>query len=159
MIRGVLRALASIHRLNVVHRDLKPENIIIRRRRKEHTQAVDAPTLARPNLAQVVLVDFGLATFLDSDKPPVLKRCGTAGYFAPESLRKGESAPVPSAKLDIYSAGIILYEMIYGVNPFVKGQEVPIKDALTTNRKGKVDFGLNPIVQDFPEGTLEFISN
>jgi len=148
VIRGVLRVLAYIHRMNVVHRDLKPENIMVRR--KEAHQAIDAPSPKQKG-AQVVLIDFGFAADIESNKPALLKRCGTVGYIAPECLKRADLDPVPSPKADIYSAGIILYEMIYGINPFLADPSIPRKEALQNNRKGKVEFNVKPIVHDFPE--------
>ncbi|MCP4658026.1 MAG: serine/threonine protein kinase [bacterium] len=97
-------ALAAAHRAGVVHRDLKPDNIFL------------VPT---GNGIRVVLTDFGVArpnkpngddtTFTATD---VI--VGTPTYMAPEQLELEEAMPVS----DIYTLGLVIYEMITGTFPF-----------------------------------------
>ena len=84
----LLNALTYIHSQDIMHRDLKPENILFRTETYE----------------QVVISDFGLAEFSKSKKY-IYTRCGTPGYVAPEVLNDLKY----NTKVDVYSAGIILF--------------------------------------------------
>ncbi|MGW0734239.1 serine/threonine-protein kinase [Streptomyces sp. NPDC002851] len=101
-------ALASSHADGVVHRDLKPANVLL----KEDEGGM------RP-----MLTDFGIARLADS---PGLTRTqefvGTPAYVAPESA---EGRPQTSA-VDIYGAGILLYELITGQPPFAGGTTLEV---------------------------------
>jgi len=88
-------ALDYAHAREVVHRDVKPSNVII---------AHDG---------RVVLTDFGLA--LDLQQGSVGEVFGSAQYIAPEQARRSSDA---IAQSDLYSLGIMLYEMLTGVVPF-----------------------------------------
>ena len=94
--KGILEGLAHMHEQFIVHRDIKPANIMV-----EHDGTAK-------------IVDFGLATDV-REKKHLLLRCGTPGYIAPEILRinknRGERLQTVS---DIFSAGSIMYELIYG---------------------------------------------
>jgi len=97
----VVDALRAIHGQNIVHRDLKPENIMISERR------------SRPHY--VTLLDFGLAITPSQSRLTVSGVViGTVRYLPPERISDGISSPAG----DIYSAGIILYEMLTGSKPF-----------------------------------------
>lgn len=89
-----LGILNYLHCNRIIHRDLKPENILL----KNHNQ----------NDFDIVLADFGLATFMDQDNI-LFHHCGTPGFIAPEVLNYSKSLPFYNEKCDIYSAGIIFY--------------------------------------------------
>ena len=96
---GVLGALDYIHANGVVHRDLKPENIL-----------VDAND-------DVKLIDFGIASDVSSRRltySSFTATLGTPDYIAPEQV-KGKRG---DARTDIFSMGVILYEMLTGKLPF-----------------------------------------
>jgi eukaryotic-like serine/threonine-protein kinase len=91
-------ALASAHRAGVVHRDIKPANVII--------GAGD----------RVKVTDFGIARAAgDSTLTATGAMIGTAGYISPEQASGTPVGPLS----DIYSLGIVLYEMLTGAPPFV----------------------------------------
>jgi len=93
----ICRALKAAHEKGIIHRDLKPQNIMI------------------DNSGKVYVTDFGLAESLSGRKAgPSGKISGTPKYFSPEQAR-GEELDERS---DIYSLGIILYEMATGKAPF-----------------------------------------
>ncbi|MCX4396296.1 serine/threonine-protein kinase [Streptomyces sp. NPDC087769] len=101
-------ALAASHADGVVHRDLKPANVLLDERDGQ----------MRP-----MLTDFGIARLADS---PGLTRThefvGTPAYVAPESA---EGRPQTSA-VDIYGAGILLYELVTGRPPFAGGTALEV---------------------------------
>lgn len=99
-IHVVLEAIHYMHMNDMVHRDIKPENILYR------SQAEDA---------NIVLVDFGIATHLREHSDTELHgMCGSVGYAAPEILaRKGYGKPV-----DMWGLGIVTYCMLCGFSPF-----------------------------------------
>jgi serine/threonine-protein kinase len=110
----VADALAAAHEMGVVHRDLKPENILLD---KEGTPKV---------------VDFGFARFdakvLDrSYKTQEGVILGTPYYIAPEIIRDQEITPAA----DLYALGIILYECLVGLPPFMKGNDTAVLVAHT----------------------------
>ena len=94
--RQLLAAAGYAHRHGVVHRDLKPQNIV----------------LTEEGVARVV--DFGIARFGDAHLTEDGTTLGTATYLSPEQAR-GEPAG-PAA--DLYSIGVILYELLAGRPPF-----------------------------------------
>ncbi|MFF8955720.1 protein kinase [Streptomyces sp. NPDC014894] len=100
----VADALASSHADGVVHRDLKPANVLLK---------TEPDGQMHP-----MLTDFGIARLADS---PGLTRAhefvGTPAYIAPESA---EGRPQTSA-VDVYGAGILLYELVTGQPPFTGG--------------------------------------
>lgn len=99
---GVLTALEFSHRAGIVHRDIKSANVMI----------TDA--------GQVKVMDFGIARAVSENSATVAHTSGivgTAQYFSPEQA-KGESV---DARTDLYSAGVLLYEMLAGRPPF-KGE-------------------------------------
>ena len=98
-----LRAIDEAHHAGIIHRDLKPENILVQSDRHGHDI--------------VKVCDFGIAKILEGEGQSITVDgfvCGTPQYMAPEQAR-GEDV---DARLDIYAAGIVLYQMLTGVPPF-----------------------------------------
>lgn len=96
---GILTALEYSHRAGVVHRDIKPGNVMI-----------------TPD-EQVKVMDFGIARAVSDSSSTVAQTTailGTASYFSPEQA-KGE---VVDARTDLYSTGVVLFEMLTGRAPF-----------------------------------------
>lgn len=107
IVRQALRAIAFAHDRGILHRDLKPANVFL-----QHLP--DDPNHVR-------LLDFGLAKLLDDeDRPdsPTLTTSGTVmgtpAYMSPEQATGG----AVDARTDVYSAGILLYEVLTGRVPF-----------------------------------------
>lgn len=98
MMKTILDALYHAHEAGMIHRDLKPENILI------------------SGIGEPYISDFGIAKHLEGTK---LTQTGTAVgtpyYMAPEQIRNAKEVG-PAA--DIYSAGILLYEMLTGSVPY-----------------------------------------
>jgi serine/threonine protein kinase len=95
----VLTALEYSHRAGVVHRDIKPGNIMI------------------TSNGQVKVMDFGIARAISDSSATIAETSaivGTAQYFSPEQAR-GESV---DARSDLYSTGVVLFELLTGQAPF-----------------------------------------
>lgn len=109
--KQVFQALAYIHSQNIVHRDIKPENIL----------------LVSPSENTIKVADFGSASELNINKKS--KGCyGTSIYLAPEILN-GEY----NEKVDIWSAGISLYILISGKNPYNEVEKEAIYKKIKEN--------------------------
>jgi len=99
IMRQLAAALAAAHGVNVVHRDLKPQNILLGS--EDH----------------IYVTDFGIAKTLESDRTSVTRTgavLGTPLYMSPEQV---EGKPVDH-RSDLYTYGLIFYEMLTGVLPF-----------------------------------------
>lgn len=93
----VVRGLAAIHAVGIVHRDIKPDNVLL---------AHDG---------EVLITDFGIALIADSGRMTRTDTTyGTAAYMAPEQAR----GDVPGPATDVYSAGVMLFELLTGRLPF-----------------------------------------
>src|SRR5438876_1239916 len=111
----VTSALVAAHRVNIVHRDIKPENIMIRR--DDGLVKVLDFGLAKMSVAraaEIGTIDKEAETKIRASTAPGVVM-GTVAYMSPEQAR-GDSA---DARTDIWSLGVVLYEMIAGCSPFV----------------------------------------
>jgi len=120
-------ALDHAHRQGVVHRDLKPSNVMLEKlevTEQENTQAT-AGSSATPALGyRARLMDFGLARRDDEEVTVTLEGevLGTPAYMSPEQAR-GDNRRV-DGRSDIYSLGIMLYELLVGELPFRGNREM-----------------------------------
>lgn len=100
---NVLKALAHAHRRGVLHRDVKPANIMF---------------ATRDNASRPVLIDFGLAQLQgETALTAAGVCCGSPSYLSPERLL---GRPY-DARADVYSVGVMLYELLSGQRPFGDG--------------------------------------
>lgn len=93
--RDVAAALGAVHSAGIIHRDVKPTNVMVDR------------------TGRVRITDFGVARTLDDDHSGGVM-VGTMKYMAPEQAR----AKVVDARADIFSLGVVMYEMLNGKPPF-----------------------------------------
>lgn len=114
MVVKIVSALASAvdhaHARSIIHRDIKPANVLLR----SASGPVDADQLL-PADVEPILTDFGLVRLIDSSfQTSTGNVTGTPAYMSPEQAR-GDKV---DSKTDIYSLGVMLYEMIAGEVPF-----------------------------------------
>jgi serine/threonine protein kinase len=121
----VASALMAAHRVDIVHRDLKPENIMIRK--DDGLVKVLDFGLAKvsPRIQAGVPVDSRLATALIANTGPGVVM-GTAAYMSPEQAR----ADVVDERTDIWSLGVVLFEMVAGCSPFLAATSNEIISAI-----------------------------
>ncbi len=95
-ITQIMRGLSHAHSRGIIHRDIKPQNIMVLRD------------------GSVKVADFGIACLADSAQTLTQEALGSVHYSSPEQARGDR----PDARSDIYSSGVVLYEMLTGRLPF-----------------------------------------
>ncbi|MBN1940136.1 MAG: protein kinase [Candidatus Aminicenantes bacterium] len=117
LILPLLGALGYAHRQGIVHRDVKPDNILI-------------DVEGRP-----VLVDFGIATIESANITKTRMTSATPAYMSPELILEGEV----DHRTDLFSLGIILFELIAGRRPF-SGENIPsLLNRIVNEEPGRFD--------------------
>jgi serine/threonine protein kinase len=121
----VCHAVQHAHQKQLLHRDLKPSNILV-------TEVNGKPT---PKI-----IDFGVALSLDEDAQGGTRkqggnRVGTPGYASPESLALTDQKTDLDTRADIYSLGVVLYELSCGLRPF-DGPGITLSEVWERIRKG-----------------------
>ena len=132
----ICRSLREAHALGIVHRDLKPANVMLLRQHDDHDF--------------VKVLDFGLVKFFHGDNPDGdITNAGTfmgsPHYIAPEQARNQG----PDQRCDIYSLGVLLYQMVTGKVPFTAANPVDIilkhlHDAPVAPRELRPDLDVDP---------------
>ncbi len=124
--------LARAHEAGIVHRDIKPANIMVTAR------------------GEVKILDFGVAKLSQSSElTKTGSTIGTAAYMSPEQAR-GESVDF---RADIWSVGVLLYEMLTGTRPFEGGYEAAMVYAIINQDPPP----LSDSVPDLPEGVDDVV--
>lgn len=131
MFNYILSAVQAAHKADIIHRDLKPENILI---------SFDG---------KIKVSDFGIAIIGDEDSSKNGKIIGTAKYISPEAVQ----SKATDQRSDIYSLGIMLFEMLIGSTPF-NGQN-PVLLAVKQVREPLFEPSLiNPNINQFLENII-----
>lgn len=126
----IMRGLSHAHSRGIIHRDIKPQNIMVLRD------------------GSVKVADFGIACLADAHQTLAQEALGSVHYISPEQA-KGERL---DARSDIYSAGIVLYEMLTGRLPFEGNSAVSV----AIQHLSSVPLGPREINPEIPEA-LELI--
>ncbi|MGK3740507.1 MAG: serine/threonine protein kinase [Bacillariaceae sp.] len=142
IVRDVLVGLLNMKQIGIAHRDIKPANIFMTNESKHGTS--------------VKLGDFGMSTLVGLDGL-VRGRCGSPGYVAPEILmaKAGEGY---GNQVDVFSAGVTLYVMLCGYEPFYGENE---KELIQANKHAEMDFPssewgrISPEARDLVEQMLK----
>ena len=120
----ICRGLEHAHQNGVIHRDLKPANIMI------------------SDLVQIKILDFGVAHFQTEENLTALGAVlGTYNYMSPEQALGTKVTPAS----DIFSLGILFYELLTGTKPFYKDEKEDVLEKIV-RRKPKSARKLNPAV-------------
>lgn len=150
--KQILTGLKYLHSQNIIHRDIKPENILLNIRRRQSPDERQLGPWDEDEIdIQVKIADFGLAKFT-REMQFTNTLCGTPSYVAPEVLvKKGYTS-----KVDLWSAGVILYVCLCGFPPFSDQLGPPsLKEQIMS---AKYAF-YSPYWDEIDDAALHLISN
>lgn len=113
-----MQAVQHLFQARILHRDIKPENILLKTIKKNVLESdlslKDQPELASQIRYYAILADFGLCRILEENEDEIVGSYGSPMYMSPECL----SGLSYGLKNDLYSLGIVLYEMIFDRVPY-----------------------------------------
>ena len=115
-------AIKYLREMNYVHRDIKPMNVLL-------TGTLSNSSIIDYNYTENIvakLADFGLARYHDDSVSLIHTLCGSPLYMAPELL---QNKPYDS-RVDLWSFGVIMYEMLFGIHPFASSTLTQLKKNL-----------------------------
>ena len=139
--KTVIQAVAFCHTNNVIHRDIKPENILYN---DDGYEPED-----------ILITDFGLGMVKSEETEKGLV-FGTPLYMAPESLSRGGYGP----KVDVYACGLLVFEMITGLNPFIEFEDdVPKLLFMITNVGVELNESMHEVFKDVSPQCKKFIEH
>ena len=131
--RQIITGLTYCHTKRVLHRDVKLDNILL------------------TSEGQVKICDFGVSKLVPDDNTKMTEQCGTPAYIAPEIFENNGYMGYLS---DIWSAGVVLYAMLYGAVPFKANNISELhKQVLKSQPVYKEDISKSAI--DLMKGILE----
>jgi len=144
---GIAKGMKYLHSKGIVLRDLKPANIGYEQDESDSRSSCPNTSINNSNNSNVKLFDFGMARKVDECEAEEI--CGSPRYMAPEvMLKKGYSTSV-----DVYSFGVILYEMCSLKHPFDETY-ASYRKAVKAGKRPRTtvssdDVSVNPIILDF----------
>eukprot|EP01060_Flectonema_neradi_P031868 TRINITY_DN4945_c6_g1_i1.p1 TRINITY_DN4945_c6_g1~~TRINITY_DN4945_c6_g1_i1.p1 ORF type:complete len:491 (+),score=80.56 TRINITY_DN4945_c6_g1_i1:105-1577(+) len=119
----LVEGLLELCKRNIIHRDLKPQNLLL--------------TSTNPREAILKIADFGFARFLGPNDDMARTVAGSPLYMAPEVLGAAVGNPQKgyNTKADLYSAGVILYQMVQGEPPYTAMSQLDLLQKMKLNRR------------------------
>ncbi|MEO6950810.1 MAG: serine/threonine-protein kinase [Polyangia bacterium] len=114
----LLSALERLHCIGWLHRDVKPQNVFI-------IETADARLGEPPARPFAMLMDYGLAVRIDAARLEADEPFGTPAYVSPEVV----AGATLDGRADLYSLGLILFELLCGRRPFIGGDPVSLIEA------------------------------
>src|SRR6266849_6192643 len=129
----ILRGLAYAHAKGVIHRDIKPANILL------------------STEGQAKIADFGISRPVDSTLTAVGSMLGTPNYMSPEQVKCTDV----TARSDLFSVGVVMYEMLTGVKPF-SASDV---SSILRNVVERVPALASDVNKEVPEPIAQFVAH